>query len=73
VVHAAATGLRIRVELERTAPDAVLEWRFDELERHGVDAVDAIGLALEPSFDLAALRALIGKGCPPALAVRILR
>jgi hypothetical protein len=73
VVHAAATRLRIRVELDRPAPDAVLEWRFDELERCGVDAVDAIGLALEPSFDLAALRSLVGRGCPPALAVDILR
>jgi hypothetical protein len=73
VVHAAATHLRIRVELHRPAPDAVLEWRFDELERCGVDAVDAIGLALEPSFDIATLRSLVGKGCPPGTAVRILR
>jgi len=73
LVSAAATPLRIRAELERTAPDAVLEWRFDELERCGVEAVDAVALALEPAFDVAALRSLVGRGCPAALAVQILR
>ena len=73
MVHAAALPLQIRVAPERTAPDIVVEWRFDELERAGVDAVDAIGLALQTDFDVAALRSLVGRGCPAALAVRILR
>jgi len=73
VVPAAATPLRIRVTLERNAPDVVLEWRFDELERAGVDAVEAIGLALQADFDVAALRSLVGRGCPAELAVHILR
>ena len=73
LVSAAATPLRIRAELERPAPDAVLEWRFDELERCGVEAVDAVALALEPACDVAALRSLVGRGCPAALAVQILR
>jgi hypothetical protein len=73
VVSAAATSPRIRVRLERPAPDAVVEWRFDELERAGLDALDAITLALDLTFDIAALRTLVGRGCEARLAVRILR
>lgn len=61
------------MQIERPAPDAVVEWRFDELERAGLLGVDALRLALDPGFDIAALRALVARGCPPALAVTILR
>ena len=73
MVSAAATSPRIRVRFERPAPDAVVEWRFDELERAGLDALDAIRLALDPTFDIAALRTLVRRGCDAALAVCILR
>jgi hypothetical protein len=73
VVHAATTVPRVRARLERPVPDVVVEWRFDELERAGVDALDAFRLSLDPSFDVARLRALVGRGCPAALAVGILR
>jgi hypothetical protein len=73
VGFAAATSPRIRARFERPAPDAVVEWRFDELERAGLDALDAIRLALDLTFDIAALRTLVGGGCEAALAVRILR
>jgi hypothetical protein len=73
VVHAAATLPRIRARFDRPAPDAVVEWRFDELERAGLDVLDAIRLALDPAFDVAALRTLVSSGCEAALAVRILR
>jgi hypothetical protein len=73
VVSAAATSPRIRVRFERPAPDAVVEWRFDELERAGIDALEAITLALDLTFDIAALRTLVGRGCEAPLAVRILR
>ena len=73
MVRAATTSPRIRVRLERPAPDAVVEWRFDELERAGLDALDAIRLALDPTFDIAALRNLVRRGCGAVLAVRILR
>lgn len=73
MVHAAATSPRICVRLERPAPDVVLEWRFDELERVGLDGLDAIRFALDPAFDVGALRALVTRGCPPAVAVDILR
>jgi hypothetical protein len=73
VVLAAATAPRIRARLTRPVPDAVLEWRFDELERAGLGGVDAVKLALDPTFDVAALRSLVRRGCEVALAVRILR
>ena len=69
---AATTSPRLRVQFERPAPDAVLEWRFDELERAGVVALDALRLALDVAFDIGALRALVARGCPPALAASIL-
>ena len=58
------------MQIERPAPDAVLEWRFDELERAGLAALDALRLALDLAFDIGALRALVARGCPPVLAVR---
>jgi 3-dehydroquinate dehydratase len=73
VIPAAVTSLRIRTERERTAPDDVVEWRFDELERAGVEAVQALGLALDASFDVGSLRSLVARGCPAGLAVRIVR
>jgi hypothetical protein len=60
------------VQFERPGPDVVLEWRFDELERGGLPALDALRLALDLTFDVAALRALVARGCPPALAASIL-
>ncbi len=72
MVRAATTSPQIRAKLVRPAPDAVVEWRFDELERAGLDVLDAIRLALDLTFDLAALRELVRRGCEPAVAVRIL-
>jgi hypothetical protein len=61
------------VQFERPAPDAVVEWRFDALERAGLDPLDSLRLALDSAFDIAALRTLIRRGCDAALAVRIVR
>jgi len=73
VVTGSATSSLVRVQFERPAPDDVVEWRFDELERAGLDALDAIRLALDLTFDIAALRTLVGRGCEATLAVCILR
>ena len=73
VVGAAPASQRIRAQFNRPAPDVVVEWRFDELERAGVDQLAAFRLALDPGFDIASLRALVRRGCEPGLAVRILR
>ena len=74
MVTAAATApcIRLRARIDRPVPDAVVEWRFDELERAGVDTLDAIRLALDLGFDVAALRALVRRGCEVTLALRIL-
>ena len=64
MVLAATTAPRICVQIERPAPDAVLEWRFDELERAGLVALDALRLALDLAFDIGALRASRRAGLP---------
>jgi hypothetical protein len=73
VVTAATTAPPVRARLERPAPDAVVEWRFDELERAGVDSIEAVRLALDLGFDVGGLRALVALGCDAMLAVAILR
>ncbi len=70
---AAASVPVVRARVERPAPDVVLEWRFDELERAGVDSIDAIRLALDVTFDVGRLRELVARGCDAMLAVAILR
>ncbi|MCY7304438.1 MAG: hypothetical protein LH654_15720 [Thermoleophilia bacterium] len=73
MVTAATTAPSIRARVERSAPDAVFEWRFDELERAGVDAIEAVRLAIDVTFDIGRLRDLVARGCDAALAVTILR
>jgi hypothetical protein len=74
VATAAATAARprARAAILRRAPDAVVEWRFDELERAGFDAVWALALALATEVELGSARELLARGCPPATAVQIL-
>lgn len=73
MVTAATTAPAIRARFERPAPDVVVEWRFDELERAGVEAIQAVRLALDVTFDIGRLRELVARGCDAALAVSILR
>jgi len=72
-VHAATTVPRVRARIERPVPDVVVEWRFDELERAGVEALDVLRLSLDPSFDVARVRSLVSQDCPAALAIEIVR
>ena len=58
--------------IERSAPDAVVEWRFDELERAGYDPLNALRLAVASGVDLAGAREIVRRGCSPALAASIL-
>jgi hypothetical protein len=51
---------------------AVLEWRFSQLKRSGFAAVDALVLAARSDIDLHSAAALMARGCPPSLALRIL-
>ena len=50
----------------------VTSWRRDQLVRAGVGLPDADRLARDPRYDLHSLLELIGNGCPPRLAIRIL-
>ncbi len=75
VAYAAAARparISVRRAIACSAPDAVLEWRFDELERAGYDSLSALRLALAVAVDLTQARALTRRGCPPVLAARIL-
>ena len=51
---------------------AVLEWRFSQLRRSGYAIDDAVLLAECTAIDLHHAAELVARGCPPALARRIL-
>ncbi len=50
----------------------VLGWRIEQLISAGFDSDAAFVLALDRNVDLHEAVALVGRGCPPATAVRIL-
>jgi hypothetical protein len=55
------------------APElAISEWRRRRLAAAGFERELAAELADAPAIDLHELLVLVGRGCPPALAVRIL-
>jgi len=47
-------------------------WRFEQLVAHGFARAEAVALAEDTHVELAAMRSLVGRGCPPTLAARIL-
>jgi hypothetical protein len=49
-----------------------VDWRTQRLLDAGFDESDASRLGEDSSYDLHALLELVDRGCPPALAVRIL-
>ena len=51
---------------------AVLEWRFSQLAKSGYGIDDAVVLATHTDVDLHHAADLVARGCPPALALRIL-
>jgi hypothetical protein len=66
----------MRIDSPRTRADTaeqqVLAWRRGRLLDAGIDADLAAALAAERRMDLHALLQLVERGCPPALAARIL-
>jgi hypothetical protein len=50
----------------------ILAWRRNQLARAGYSERDAATLAEHNHVDLHVAVALVGRGCPPALATRIL-
>ena len=62
----------MRVEQRRQRAREILSWRREQLIAAGFPAPLARRLAQDPAYDLHALIELVERGCPPALAVRIL-
>ena len=58
--------------LERPEAEEVARWRLDRLVEAGYDHETASFLAQRVGVDLHVAVMLVGKGCPPATAVRIL-
>ena len=54
------------------ALDQVVRWRCEQLVESGFAPALAASVAKNPHYDLHALIELVERGCPPALAVRIL-
>ena len=52
--------------------ESILTWRFDALARAGYQSGDALMLATRIEVDLHAATDLLGRGCPPETALRIL-
>ena len=50
----------------------IVSWRRDQLVHNGFALPVAARLARDPRYDLHALIELVGRGCSPELAVRIL-
>jgi hypothetical protein len=50
----------------------VVAWRCDELRRAGYGPEDALLLAITPHVDLHLATDLVARGCPPAVAARVL-
>jgi hypothetical protein len=66
-VNAADTELSIETEADR-----VTCWRATELLRAGYDTHAAVELAENRQIDLHFALELVGRGCPPELASKIL-
>ena len=60
-------------EIVETELERVERWRAEALERAGYDHDDAVELASRPDIDLHQAIGLLERGCPPELAVDILR
>jgi hypothetical protein len=57
--------------MQSTAQE-ILSWRRRQLAQTGFSGALAERVADDPAYDLHALIELVERGCPPALAVRIL-
>jgi hypothetical protein len=60
------------MSLETRARQDVTAWRMRQLRRAGFAVADAARAARDERYDLHALVELVGRGCTPALALRIL-
>jgi hypothetical protein len=60
-------------DIVETEVERVERWRADELVRAGYGYDDAAELAARPDVDLHHATQLLERGCPPEIAVLILR
>jgi hypothetical protein len=60
-------------QLVETEIERVEHWRAEALEKGGFDPVSAVELAARHDVDLHRAIKLIESGCPPDVALRILR
>lgn len=60
------------IEVVETELERVERWRTSELMRVGFPGDDAVALAARTDVDLHEAIALVQRGCPTELAVRIL-
>jgi hypothetical protein len=61
------------IEVVETELERVERWRTSELMRVGFPGDDAVALAARMDVDLHQAIELVERGCPPDLAIRILR
>jgi hypothetical protein len=66
------TGSSVSPHGDAMSGDALASWRERQLLRAGFNADLAASIAAESAIDLHALIELVERGCPPALALRIL-
>lgn len=60
------------IDIVETESERVERWRTAELMRVGFPGDDAVALAARFDVDLHEAISLVERGCPPALALRIL-
>jgi hypothetical protein len=65
-MHVVQPGARDRAE------EHLRRWRYDYLRWAGLEHESAAMASRDLRWDLNALLELVGRGCPPALALRIL-
>ena len=63
---------RMRTQTRDLGLDHVVVWRREQLVRSGVPFSMAAQAASNGGYDLHALIELLGRGCPPEFAIRIL-
>jgi len=64
-------GLEFEVS-DETDVERVMRWRLEELKQAGYEDSAALAIAEDTEIDLHLATDLLGRGCPPGLAVSIL-
>jgi len=64
-------GLEFEVS-DETDVERVMRWRLEELKQAGYEDSAALAIAEDTEIDLHLAIDLLGRGCPPGLAVSIL-